>query len=137
MTISYRDVRDGVAAISLSGQMTIGSTDAAIQVLVEDLLRRGKRTIIFDLAHVTALDSTGVGHFKLRAITRSRPLGLECASQGRVGESSLPFRPVNSIRFSRFTRRSEMLPPRILRGGTNVRFPDVGVQRAVPLIVDG
>ena len=63
MTISYRDVGEGVAAISLSGQMTIGSTDAAIQVLVEDLLRRGKRTIIFDLAHVTALDSTGVGHF--------------------------------------------------------------------------
>jgi anti-anti-sigma factor len=63
MTISYRDVGEGVAAISLSGQMTIGSTDAAIQVLVEDLLGRGKRTIIFDLAHVTALDSTGVGHF--------------------------------------------------------------------------
>ena len=63
MTISYRDVREGVAVISLSGQMTIASTDAAIQVLVEGLLRRGKRTIIFDLAHVTALDSTGVGHF--------------------------------------------------------------------------
>jgi anti-anti-sigma factor len=63
MTINYHDVREGVAAISLSGQMTIGSTDEAIGRLVEDLLRQGKRIIIFDLANVTALDSTGVGHF--------------------------------------------------------------------------
>ena len=63
MTISCCDVREGMAAISLSGQMTIGSPHETIQVLIEDLLRQGKRTIIFDLAEVTALDSTGVGHF--------------------------------------------------------------------------
>ncbi len=30
---------------------------------MEDLLREGKRIIIFDIAGVKALDSTGVGHF--------------------------------------------------------------------------
>ena len=63
MTISCYAVREAVAAISLSGQMIIGLTDEAIQVLIEDLLRQGKKIIIFDLAQVTALDSTGVGHF--------------------------------------------------------------------------
>jgi anti-anti-sigma factor len=63
MTISYRDVREGVAAISLSGHMTIGSADEAIQGLVEDLLRQEKKTIIFDISDVTSLDSTGIGHF--------------------------------------------------------------------------
>jgi anti-sigma B factor antagonist len=62
MPISYRDVREGVAAINLSGPMTIGSTDEAIEGLVDILLRQGKKTIIFDVADVTSLDSTGVGH---------------------------------------------------------------------------
>lgn len=31
--------------------------------LVEDLLREGKRTIIFNIASVTRIDSTGIGRF--------------------------------------------------------------------------
>ena len=102
MTISYRDVREGVAAISLSGQMTIGSAEAAIQDLVEDLLRRGNRTIIFDLAHVTALDSTGVGHF-IASYHKITAAGAEMRIAEASGRILSPFRPVNSIRFSRFT----------------------------------
>ncbi len=63
MTIHHDEITPGVVAVTLSGRVTMGSMSEQIEILTEDLLRQGKQTIIFDLAGVTALDSTGIGRF--------------------------------------------------------------------------
>jgi anti-sigma B factor antagonist len=63
MTISHHDLSDGAAVITLSGRVTLGTTSEQIVIVTEELLREGKRTIIFDLAGVTGIDSTGIGRF--------------------------------------------------------------------------
>lgn len=63
MTISHHDLSDGTAVITLSGRVTLGTTSEQIVIVTEELLREGKRTIIFDLAGVTGIDSTGIGRF--------------------------------------------------------------------------
>jgi anti-sigma B factor antagonist len=63
MAVSYHDLAPGVAAVTLSGRVTLGPIAEQIETITEELLRQGKRTIIFDLAGVTGLDSTGIGSF--------------------------------------------------------------------------
>lgn len=63
MTISYRNLTQDVAVVTLSGRVTLGPLSGQIVSVTEQLLREGKQTIIFDLAGVTAIDSTGIGHF--------------------------------------------------------------------------
>lgn len=59
----HREIAPGKVLITLSGKIMMGAGGDEIVPFVESLLREGKRTIIFDIAGVTALDSTGVGHF--------------------------------------------------------------------------
>jgi hypothetical protein len=54
------------------------------------------------LAHLTALDSTGVGHF-IASYHKITAAGAEMRIAEASGRILSPFRPVNSIRFSRFT----------------------------------
>lgn len=63
LEIRHNEVSPQTVVIALAGKMMVGSGTEQVASLVEDLLRQGKRTIIFDLAGVTALDSTGVGQF--------------------------------------------------------------------------
>jgi len=63
MTISHQNLAEGVAVITLSGRVALGPTSEQIVTVTENLLREGKRTIIFDLAGVTGIDSTGIGRF--------------------------------------------------------------------------
>lgn len=61
--MSQREVGPGKVLITLSGKIMMGHGGGEIVPLVEALLREGKRIIIFDIAGVKALDSTGMGHF--------------------------------------------------------------------------
>ena len=63
MEINHREAAPGVVAVVLSGRVIMGPESEQIVTLVEELLRHGKCTIIFDLAGVTDLDSTGIGRF--------------------------------------------------------------------------
>jgi len=50
--------------ITLSGKIMMGAAGGdRIVPLIDELLREGKRIVIFDMSGVQALDSTGVGHF--------------------------------------------------------------------------
>ena len=60
MKSEIRDVND-VRIMELSGKITIGSGDVKIRELVESALEDGKNKILFDLAGVTAIDSSGIG----------------------------------------------------------------------------
>jgi anti-anti-sigma factor len=53
----------GTAAISVSGKVMMGAESEQIEQRVEEALRQGTRTIIFDISGVTSIDSTGVGRF--------------------------------------------------------------------------
>jgi len=63
MKISHDEVKPGVAAVTLSGRVILGPLSEQIVTLIDELLRQGTRTIIFDLTGVTGLDSTGIGRF--------------------------------------------------------------------------
>src|SRR5260370_32139936 len=63
MEISHREIAPGAVEIALAGKIMLGLESEQIVTLVEELLRTGTRTIIFNLAGVKAIDSTGVGRF--------------------------------------------------------------------------
>jgi anti-sigma B factor antagonist len=60
MKSEIRDVND-VRIMELSGKITIGSGDVKIRELVNNALEAGQNKILFDLAGVTAIDSSGIG----------------------------------------------------------------------------
>lgn len=63
MTISCKSSTSDVAVITLGGRVTVRQMPEQIVDAVEDFLASGKKIIIFDLAGVTAIDSTGLGQF--------------------------------------------------------------------------
>jgi anti-sigma B factor antagonist len=63
MEISHQEIAAGLAEVTLGGKIMLGLESEQIVTLVDVLLRQGRRTIIFDLSRVTAIDSTGVGRF--------------------------------------------------------------------------
>jgi anti-sigma B factor antagonist len=63
MQISQRDLVSGAVVVAPAGRLILGAESEQIVTLVEELLRHGTHTIIFDLAGVTSLDSTGIGRF--------------------------------------------------------------------------
>lgn len=63
MTINCKSPASEVAGIALGGRVTIQQKPEQIVDTVEELLAAGKKIILFDLAGVTAIDSTGLGQF--------------------------------------------------------------------------
>ena len=63
LQIEHKDVAPGVAVITLAGKLMLGNESAEIETLVPGLLERGQRDIIFDIAGVSRVDSTGIGRF--------------------------------------------------------------------------
>lgn len=73
LQISHEEIRPDVVAVRLSGKLMLGPESAALEDLIIDLLKQGRRKFVIDLAGVTHIDSTGIGRF--------------IASLGRVQES--------------------------------------------------
>jgi len=63
MEITHYEIAPGKVVIALSGKLMMGHESEQIVTMVEELLRQGKRHIIFDLSGVKAIDSTGIGRF--------------------------------------------------------------------------
>jgi anti-anti-sigma factor len=81
MKIDQREIAPGTMLISIVGSVMLGSESERIMGLVDDLLRQGKRTIIFDLSGVTAIDSTGIGRF-ISSYNKIVPAGGEMRMAG-------------------------------------------------------
>lgn len=62
MTTRHQSLRNGGTVVTVFGRLTLGSAGEQIEVVVDELLRKGKRAFVVDLAGVTAIDSTGIGH---------------------------------------------------------------------------
>jgi anti-anti-sigma factor len=63
LEISHKEVAPGVVLVTLAGKLMLGSDGADIPDIVDGFLREGKKIVIFDLAGVTTIDSTGIGRF--------------------------------------------------------------------------
>jgi anti-sigma B factor antagonist len=63
MTINCTSPAAEAAVITLGGRVTIQQKPEQIVDTVEELLATGKKIIIFDLAGVMTIDSTGLGQF--------------------------------------------------------------------------
>ena len=63
MQVSHHEIAPDIIVVTITGPVMRGPESEQITTLVSDLLRQAKRTIIFDLAGVTKIDSTGIGRF--------------------------------------------------------------------------
>jgi len=60
MKISTREI-DDVTILDISGRITLGEETGALRKAVRDLLDKGKKKIVVNLAEVNYIDSSGVG----------------------------------------------------------------------------
>jgi anti-sigma B factor antagonist len=52
----------GVTIVDISGRIVLGEESAALRKLVCDLLDKGQKNILFNLADVNYIDSSGLGN---------------------------------------------------------------------------
>ena len=63
MEISYTEIAPDTVVVTIAGKVMMGAESEQITTLVSDLLGQAKRTIIFHIAGITKIDSTGMGRF--------------------------------------------------------------------------
>jgi anti-sigma B factor antagonist len=51
-----------VTIVDISGRIVLGSESAALRSLITDLLSKGHKKILLNLAEVNYIDSSGLGH---------------------------------------------------------------------------
>lgn len=62
MALKHQERRvDDVVILELAGKLTLGSGDVQLRQLVNDLLERGEKKILLDLAGIKYMDSAGTG----------------------------------------------------------------------------
>jgi anti-sigma B factor antagonist len=88
LDIKQKEVSPGAAVISLEGNVMRGPEGERIETVLNDLLGRGYRHIIFDLTEVKRIDSTGIGRFisSLNQIQRTGGKLRMAGAQGYVRE---------------------------------------------------
>jgi anti-sigma B factor antagonist len=75
MKISTRQV-DGVTILDLSGRITLGEGSVQLRDAVRELLAKGQKHILLNLADVNYIDSSGIGEL-VSAFTTVRNQGGE------------------------------------------------------------
>jgi anti-sigma B factor antagonist len=63
LALNHQEIAAGAALITVSGDLMLGPESEKLPNLVRDLLREGKRLIVFDISGVDRIDSTGIGRF--------------------------------------------------------------------------
>jgi anti-sigma B factor antagonist len=75
MKVSTRQV-DGVTILDLSGRITLGEGSVQLRDAIRDLLAKGSKLILLNLADVNYIDSSGIGEL-VSAHTTGRNQGGE------------------------------------------------------------
>jgi anti-anti-sigma factor len=84
MELSHKEVIPGTVVVTLSGKVRMGVESEQIVSLVDDILRQGPRKIVFDIAGVTSIDSTGIGRF-IASYNKVTAAGGEMRMAGATG----------------------------------------------------
>ena len=72
------EIKDGVLVISLDGNLLGEHTNAPVMELIQKNLDAGNRKVLFNLAEMKFINSTGLGML-LSAVTKTRKAGGELA----------------------------------------------------------
>ena len=84
LEISHKEVAPATVVVTLAGKLMLGADGEDIPAMVEEFLRDGKRTIVFDLSGVTVIDSTGIGRF-IASYNKIAAVGGEMRMAGATG----------------------------------------------------
>jgi anti-sigma B factor antagonist len=84
MEISHRETAPDTVVVTIAGTVMMGSESEQITTLVSDSLNRGIRVLVFDLAGVTKIDSTGIGRF-IASYNQVAAAGGEMRMAGAAG----------------------------------------------------
>jgi anti-sigma B factor antagonist len=63
LDVERQDVQAATSVITLRGKLMLGEAAAQLETLVPELLKSGRKNLVFDLSGVTHIDSTGIGRF--------------------------------------------------------------------------
>jgi anti-sigma B factor antagonist len=91
LEIEQKDLTGSTSLITLVGKLMLGSEAAQLEGLVPQLLKEGRKNLVFDLSGVTHIDSTGIGRF-IDAYTRLTPAGGQMRLVGATGAVRDSFR---------------------------------------------
>lgn len=61
LTIEQKQLPPDITVLEMSGRIIMGNNSRDVELKLGEVLGEGKKKVIFDLAGVTMLDSTGVG----------------------------------------------------------------------------
>jgi anti-sigma B factor antagonist len=75
LKVSTRQV-DGVSIVDCSGRITLGEGSVVLRDTVKDLLSKGQKKILLNLADVNYIDSSGIGEL-VSAYTTAKNQGGE------------------------------------------------------------
>jgi anti-sigma B factor antagonist len=75
MKVATRQV-DGVTILDLSGRITLGEGSVTLRDAVRDLLTKGSKKILLNLADISYIDSSGIGEL-VSAFTSVKNAGGE------------------------------------------------------------
>jgi anti-sigma B factor antagonist len=91
LAVEQQNVSSSTSVITLRGKLMLGQESAQLESLVPELLRSGRKNLIFDLSGVTHIDSTGIGRF-IDTYSRLMPVGGEMRLAGASGAVRDSFR---------------------------------------------
>lgn len=85
LAMEQKEIKPGVAVVSLTGRVMLGDESARIESLVIESLQAGRKHFVFDLAGVTHIDSTGIGRF-ISSLNKARVAGGSLRMAGANGQ---------------------------------------------------
>jgi anti-anti-sigma factor len=91
LAIETDDRKDAATVITLKGELTLGPGCTRLNHLIHSLIDTGRRHLVFDLAGVHQLDSTGIGQF-IDAYTTLEKAGGKMSLSGVSGAVQDAFR---------------------------------------------
>lgn len=91
LAIETADRKDSATVITLRGALILGPDCTHLNQLMHSLIDSGRRHLIFDLAGVAQIDSTGIGQF-IDAYTTLEKVGGKMTLSGAAGAVHDAFR---------------------------------------------
>jgi anti-anti-sigma factor len=61
LAVQTKQLEPGIVVLEMAGRITMGNDCRQVEWTTKKLLAENRRKIIFDLSHVTHVDSTGIG----------------------------------------------------------------------------
>jgi anti-sigma B factor antagonist len=61
LTIGRKKIEPDIAVLEMNGRIVLGNNSKNVEWTMAELLKENQKKVVFDLAGVTMLDSTGVG----------------------------------------------------------------------------